>query len=171
MVETAAEIEGGSVCGGLDPTGPSGRGGAWVGIKKLSLRLVVGNELCVWFSTGALGEWREGSPAVVGERPQVLSSHGSPCVKFLAWNTCPPTVFSRIPTSRKTVFMTVRQPTLVIVRQGAFTPLSVVYTDVTCVQRVAGSACALKPSKPTGDIVYRRCVQESDCSHICDSKE
>lgn len=55
----------------------------------------------MWFSTGALGEWREGSLAVFGERPQVLSSHGSPCVKFLAWSTCPPTVFSRIPTFRK----------------------------------------------------------------------
>lgn len=141
----------------LTPHGPLAEVGLGSGLKKLGLRLAVVNEVYVRFSTGALGEWREGSPAVVGERPQVLSSHSSPCVKLLAWSTCPPTVFSRIPTSRKTVFMTVRQPTLVIVRQGAFTPLAVVHTDVTCVQRVAGSACALKPSKPTGD---RHCLQE-----------
>lgn len=99
----------------LTPQDPLAEVGLGSGLKKLGLRLVVGNEVCVWFSTGAFREWREGSHAVFGERPQVLSSHGSPCVKFLAWSTCPPTVFSRIPTSRKTVFMTVRQPTLVIV--------------------------------------------------------
>lgn len=111
VVQTAPQFEGGSVCGGLDPTGLLSEVGLGSGRKRLGLRLVVGNKVCVWVLTGALGEARGGSLVQCLVRGlRVLSPHGSPCVEFLAWSTCPQTVFSLIPTSRKTVFMTVRRP-------------------------------------------------------------
>lgn len=69
MAQTAPQFEGGSICGGLDPTGLPVRGGAWVWTEEIGLETCGWEQgVCVVFDRGS--RERRFSGAVFGERSQ-----------------------------------------------------------------------------------------------------